>query len=157
MAEIVIDTAKYAKPLAPDAPVRIGGTVFSARCPKGHLWYQLAQQAGRDGAGLESLDAAKVEGFVVSVFAPADAEQIEKMLSDPQNFEVDLYAMGEVYSALIEFWRPHVEAYFTEMGSGQTRAQRRALAKKAPGRALPAGRGAAKKPAAKAAAASKRR
>ena len=148
--EIIIDTAAHARPVAPDAAVRIGGTVFSARCPKGHLWYQLAAAAQQD-QGAE-LNGEQVARFITAVFDPADVESIEAMLEDPRNFEVDTHSLGQVYAVLFTHWQPFVEEYFKEMqDAGTNRAQRRSLAK------LPAAKKAAKKATAAKAAAARRR
>lgn len=151
---VAIDTANYQTKYADDLPVRVGGTVFMAMCPKDTVWNALGQ-AAEDGEDANFGDA-ELRSLVGAVFGQEHAPTVLAMLDDPANREVNLESLTGVLGECMKLWGPEVQAHFERLQAGSgNRTQRRAVAGGRTPAARAAKTAAAKKTAAKKTAAKK--
>lgn len=130
---IEIDTSTLAEPVGRTAHIRIGGTVYEARCPKDAVLFDIYTENVQD--------ISVVRRFLAAILGTRDAAQVEEMLSSPDHPDVTYVTLYRVVNYLMSDpkgpnWGEAVAKSVQSLGSGKTPTTQK-VARKAPVKATP--------------------
>ena len=141
---VEIDTATLAKPVGRIAPIRIGGNVYQAKCPKDAVLARIQTE------GTNSIEV--IESVITAMIGKKGGAEVADMLADEDDDEVSIMTLSALIRFLMEDpagpqWASELASSLKSLGSGETprtvpvrrgsaparapRAAKRAVARKA--------------------------
>lgn len=116
-APVEIDTATLANKALRTAQIRIGGTVFEARCPKDAVLARIHRE------GDDSIEVIKA--LISSMIGKKNGEKVAAMLEDEDVEDVSIYTLSALTSYLMEDengpqWGKALLDGLKSLGSGET-------------------------------------
>lgn len=125
---IEIDTSTVAQPVGRSAWVRIGGTVYEARCPKDAVLLDIYQDNTRDLSVIRRLLAA--------MLGTSEAADVEAALHSPDHPDVTYVTLYQVVTYLMNDpkgpqWTEAISESMKALGSGKTPVTKKVAAKPA--------------------------